>query len=160
MGRKARHRETREHPSPRFKDKVRLMRFVRGPQDLGWYAQFLEKRGWEPRNPKALGTKDWDQACENARDKFILTSAGQPVSVARSMPESLFRTYAERSVAALRQQAIEADLVVSGKGHKFRNLARQIERNLLPKWGDLPIATITANDLNDWIDDVFRVENS
>src|ERR1039458_389290 len=107
MGRKAIHREVKDHPSPRLKGKVRLVRFVRGPQDLGWHVQFFERGVWEPRNPVALRTKDWDEACENARDKFTLRSAGQPVSVQRPKPENLFQTFAERAISNLRRQAEE-----------------------------------------------------
>jgi len=135
------------------------MRFVRGPEDLGWHVQFLTQHAWSPRNPIALGTKDWDQACENARDKFTLWGASVPVTVARSKPDNQFRVFAERAAAGLRQKAIEADSTVPGKGHKFRSVAGQITRDLLPKWGDIPIATITEHDLNDWIADEFRVED-
>jgi hypothetical protein len=38
MGRPAKHRICEPHPSPRFRDKVRLFNFLRGPDDEGWAA--------------------------------------------------------------------------------------------------------------------------
>jgi integrase len=120
----------------------------------------LERNVWTPRNPAALGTKDWDEGCENARDKYALRSAGQPATIPRSRPQNLFRTFADRAITSLRRQAVEANAAIPGKGHKFKNLARQIERDLLPKWGDTEITSLTEIDLNDWIEDGFRVEDA
>ena len=44
-----------------------------------------------------------------------------------------------------------ADAAMKGKGHKFAGLASKIEKDLLPKWGDMPITAITEHALNDWI---------
>jgi integrase len=165
MGRHALHRIVTPHPSPRFKDSVRLFNFLRGPTDNGWAAQFRIDGKWLPRNPVALGTKDFAEACERARDRFTLASTGQPITVARASPAlpkgrtHAFRLYADKAIAALRQQAIEADAAVKGKGHKFAGLASKIEKDLLPEWGDVPITAITEHDLNDWIADEYRVED-
>jgi hypothetical protein len=59
----------------------------------------------------------------------------------------------------LRQKAEEADALVPGKGHVHDVAARKIEKDLIPKWGEVPIDTITENMLNDWIADEYRVED-
>ncbi|MFZ0021886.1 MAG: hypothetical protein WAL10_31620, partial [Acetobacteraceae bacterium] len=53
--------------------------------------------------------------------------------------------------------AIDEDAKVKGKGHTFYAAARQIERDLLPRWSDTPITAITEANLNDWVADEFRV---
>ena len=57
MGRPANHRITNQHPSPRFRDKVRLHCFLRGPDDDTWAAQYLVGGRWLPRNSASLGTR-------------------------------------------------------------------------------------------------------
>jgi integrase len=164
MGRPAKHRICNPHPSPRFRDKVRLLNFLRGPDDDGWAAQFLIDGQWQPRNPAALGTKDWDEACELARDRYAIAAAGQPIVKHRTPAkpdghERTFRVYAEPVIARLRQKAEEADALVPGKGHVHNVAARKIEKDLIPKWGEVPIDTITENMLNDWFADEYRVED-
>ena len=164
MPRPAEHRISRDHPSPRFKGKVRLLNFLRGPADDGWAAQYLINGAWTPRNPAALGTKDFDEACERARDRYALAAAGQPIVTPRATTKPkviahAFRIYAEPVVARLRAKAIEADAATKGKGHTFYAAAQQIERDLLPRWGDVAITAITENDLNDWVADTHRVED-
>src|ERR1700712_2738101 len=96
MGRPATHRVVRNHPSPRFRDVVKLHNFVRGPQDDGWHVQFLIEGVWTPRNPAALGTKDWDEACERARDRCTLAQSGQPITKPRPVAvENPFSEFAE-----------------------------------------------------------------
>jgi integrase len=165
MPRPAEHRISKPHPSPRFKDKVRLLNFLRGPDDDGWAAQFLIDGKWLPRNPAALGTKDWDEAVERARDRYAAAAAGSPIVQARrpaatpKLPEHAFRRYAEPVIARLLAKAKEADAVAKGKGVTFYANAKVIERHLLPRWGDTPIDTITDDELNDWVEDDFRVED-
>ena len=164
MGRPAKHRICEPHPSPRFRDKVRLFNFLRGPDDEGWAAQYLINGVWMPRNPAALGTRDWDEACERARDRYNVAAAGQPIVKLRAtantkVHEHAFRRYAEPVIARLHQTAIDEDAKVKGKGHTFYAAARQIERDLLPRWSDTPITAITEADLNDWVADEFRVED-
>ena len=164
MGRPAKHRIVRDHPSPRFRGKVRLLNFLRGPEDDGWAAQYLINGEWTPRNPAALGTRDFDEACERARDRYALAAAGQPIVTSRAKVkpktvEHAFRTYAAPVVALLRQQAIAADAIAKGKGHTFYGAALKIERDLMPRWADTPITAISENDLNDWIADEYRVED-
>ena len=108
MGRPAKHRIVRDHPSPRFRGKVRLLNFLRGPEDDGWAAQYLINGEWTPRNPAALGTRDFDEACERTRDRYALAAAGQPIVTSRATVkpktvEHAFRTYASPVVARLRQ---------------------------------------------------------
>ena len=83
MGCPAKHRIVRDHPSPRFRGKVRLLNFLRGPDDDGWAAQNLINGEWTPRNPAALGTRDFDEACEGARDAMPRQRPGSPCHIPR-----------------------------------------------------------------------------
>lgn len=164
MGRPAIHRVTRDHPSPRFRGKVRLHCFLRGPADDGWAAQYLIDGKWLPRNSAALGTRDFDEACELARDKYTLAIAGEPITVPRATTKKTlahaFGIYAERAIAKLEAQADEADAsIVVGKGHKFRSHARRIKRDLCPRWSAADITEITEDALNEWIEREYRVED-
>jgi integrase len=158
MGRPATHRVVRNHPSPRFRDVVKLHNFVRGPQDDGWHVQFLIAGVWTPRNPAALGTKDWDEACERARDRCTLAQSGQPITKPRPVVvENSFSEFAERAVVSLMQQATDADEIAVGKGHTFRDIARRINVDLVPKWGGTSITKLSEYDLDDWIRNEYRV---
>ena len=119
---------------------------------------------WVPRNPAALGTKDFGEACERAIERYALAAAGQPIVKAQAPAKPkdhphAFKVFAAPVIARLHQQAIDADAAVDGKGHTAYAAARKIERDLMPKWGDVPITAITENDLNDWISDEYRVED-
>jgi hypothetical protein len=48
-------------------------------------------------------------------------------------------------------------LVAKGKGRNFTLLAWRIEQALLPRWGNTPIAEITEDNLNDWVEHEYRV---
>jgi integrase len=164
MPRQAEHRISKPHPSPRFRDTVRLLNYLRGPADDGWAAQFRIDGKWLPRNPAALGTKDWDDACERARDRYAAAIAGQPIVTPRKttkpkLPVHAFRIYADPVVRSLLAKATSADAATKGKGHTFYAVARHIERNLLPRWGDVAIPAISEDALNDWVEDEFRVED-
>jgi hypothetical protein len=59
MGRPTKHRIIREHPSPRFRGKVRLSSAVHGSADTRWYAQFLIDGKWKPPfDPVSLHSRD------------------------------------------------------------------------------------------------------
>src|SRR5947209_6877284 len=83
MGRKATHRVVKDHPSPRFAGKIKLMNFVRGPWDEGWHAQFRINDAWAPKTPVSLSTKDWEEAVEVSREKHALAVAGHAVVIPR-----------------------------------------------------------------------------
>jgi integrase len=168
MGRKASFRISRPHPSPRFRDKVRLFTHKTGPDDDVWYAEFLIGGAWTPRNGVSLRTRDFDEACEVARDKFNVADTGQPVTrryakadaPKAALIKNAFHIYAEQAIAKLRQRATEADAVVRGKGHTFHDLARRIERDLIPVWSATDITKLTEHALNDWIADHYRVTDT
>ena len=162
MGRPAKHRICKPHPSPRFRDKVRLFNFLRGPDDDGWAAQFLINGVWQPRNPAALGTTDWDEACERARDRYAAVQAGQPIVKARASAkpqthEHAFKVFAVPAIERLKREAREADAAVPGKGHVLYSTAKDIERHFLLKWGATAITAISENALNDWVADEVKV---
>lgn len=159
MGRKANHRVSKPHPSPKFRDTVRLLSHVRGEADANWYAQFFIDGAWRPpNNPVSLSTRDWDQACENARDRYTLVVNGAaPVAVPRKVaPKHTFGEYGAKAVADLTERAAKADGEVKGKGHNFRTVARRVE-TLVEKWGATPIADISEHMLNDWVEGEYRV---
>jgi integrase len=171
MPRIATHRISKPHPSPRYKGKIMLLNYRRGPADDIWGAAFMGADGkWTPKDGISLGTRDWYEALEVAAEKFALTSEGVRVAKPRSapapvvpaapaIPEHAFSVYAELAITKLRERALAEDARVSGKGHNFRTLAHRIENDLLPRWGDVAITAITEHMLNDWIADDYRVED-
>jgi integrase len=52
---------------------------------------------------------------------------------------------------------MDADKITVGKGHTFRDIARRITVDLVPKWGDTSITKLTEYDLDDWIKNEYRV---
>ena len=162
MGRKSTHRVSLPHPHRRFADKITMLNFRRGPADDIWGASFRIDGKWQPKDGVSLGTRDFEEAAELARDKYALLTAGQPIVKPRATQpktqQHAFRIYADRAIAKLKVQADEADTRVKGKGHNFRSLAGRIENDLLPRWGDTPITVISEHDLNEWVRE-FRVED-
>ena len=166
MGRKASIQETVPHPSPRFRESVRLHRFRRGPTDDIWCATFRLDGKWQTRKPINLGTRDVAEAAEVARDKFTLATSGQAITrtyKAATPPhakvEHPLRLYAERAVARLRQEADKAKNIATGKAHNALALIQRIEKVWVKHWGDSDITKLTENGLNDWLADTYRVVN-
>jgi hypothetical protein len=63
------------------------LQFVRGSNDTNWYAQFLIDGVWvPPNNPASLSTKNWDEARENARDKYTLVVNERSADTASEAP--------------------------------------------------------------------------
>jgi integrase len=162
MGRKSTHRVSRPHPHKRFANLITLLNYRRGPDDDIWGARFLIEGKWTPKDGVSLGTRDFDEAAERARDKYALLANGQPVAKPRAtkprLPEHTFRIYAERAIAKLKAKADEADARVVGKGHSFRSAAKRIENDLLPRWANVGIDGIREHELNEWARE-HRVED-
>ncbi len=162
MGRKSTHRVSLPHPHRRFASLIRLLNYRRGPDDDIWGAAFCIDGKWTPKDGVSLGTRDFDDAAELARDKYTVLAAGQPIAKPRAtkpkVPELAFRIYAERATAKLLAQAEEADRKVRGKGHNFRSLIGRIDNDLLPRWGNEAINQITEHELNEWVRE-HRVED-
>ena len=115
-----------------------------------------------------LGTTNFDEACEVARDKFAAMNGHgvqavlRPYSTVASAKPAVphpFKVYADRAAAKLRDEADAADAETPGKGHNFRDIARRINDDLTPKWGDTDITKLDEHTLNDWIADEYRVED-
>jgi integrase len=161
MGRPAKHRIVKDHPSPRFRGKVKLSTQVHGLGDTMWYAQFWIENKWQPPfNPVSLHTRDWDEAVELARDRYALVAnGGRPAPIRKpSVPTDTFSVFAQQAVVKLKEQAIAADLVAKGKGRNFGVIAWRIEQALLPRWAGVRMGDITEDDLNDWVRDSYRVK--
>jgi len=166
MGRPTDVRVSKPHPSPRFKDKIRLLCFRRGPQDATWAVEFRIDGKWTPRGGLSLGTTDWDEAVETARDKFAIATTGQRVArtytastPAEPKVDHPFSLYADRAIERLEKQAIEADAAVAGKGHNHKQLAGRV-RTLKDRWRDTNITALSDQALNAWIEDHYRVEDA
>jgi integrase len=165
VGRPSLYLNTQPHPSLRFRDKIKLVQFRRGPADDRWEAIFNLDGKWQIRKPYGLGTRDFDNACELARDKFTLAIAGDAVTRSDTKQEPKkpavqypFSDYAERAAKKLRAEA-EVQ-TVGGKDHSFLAIARRIESDLVPRWGATDITALTEHDLNDWVADDYRVEDT
>lgn len=155
------------HPSPRFRDKIRLRQGRRGPADMLWSATFCVGGEWQTKKPISLGTSDFDDACEIARDRYAqmdgrgVEAVLRPYAVAkpevkRVVPNA-FSTYAERAIADLEARRAVAKAEASGKAKNFTEIIRRIRADLLPRWGETDITKLTEYDLNDWIADEYRV---
>lgn len=119
---------------------------------------------WIPKTPVSLSTRDFEEAKENARDKFSVIEAGSSASVLVQHPipavDHSFRIYAEKAIVRLdaKAQAIR-EQKGAGKDHTSRDLANRISKALMPKWADTPITDLTEEMLNDWVMDTYRVED-
>lgn len=164
MPRQAEHKETQAHPSPRFRDKVRLHRFLRSAADDIWHATFFLDGKWQTRKPVSLKTRDFDEACEVARDQYVTVAKDGLVAVqTRVVPpkppkvEHPFRLYAEKAIATLEGLAAQEVLADKRRNHLIK--ASRIRNHLMRKWGEVDIRTITEHSLRDWIADEYRLRD-
>lgn len=139
-----------------------MLNYRRGPADDIWGAAFWIGGRWTPKDGVSLGTRNFEEAAERARDKYALLTGGQPIVKPRATqpktPQNAFRIYADRAIAKLEKQADEADTRVKGKGHNFRSAAGRIKSDLLPRWGNVAIDKIIEHELNEWARE-HRVED-
>ena len=155
------------HPSPRFRDKIRLRQGRRGPADLLWCATFCVDGRWLTTKPISLGTTDFNEACEVARDKYATMNGHGVQAVLRTYTSAevkpkvahRFADYAGGAIGACEAQAQAADAVAQGKGHNYRQIARRIRCDLVPQWGETDITKLTDDALRHWIDFEYRVED-
>jgi integrase len=153
------------HPSPRFRDTIRLRQGRRGPTDLLWCATFCVDGKWLTTKPISLGTTDFGEACEVARDKYAAMNGQGVEAVLRTYNSSepkvahRFADYADRAIVKLVAQAQAADAVAQGKGHNYRQIARRIRCDLVPQWGETEITKLTDDALRHWIEFEYRVED-
>ena len=147
----------REHPHPRYRDKIRLVQKLSGPHDLSWRAQYHIGGAWTPRKPASLSTTDWEEAKEIARDRFAVLEAGGEIASARKLlTDHLFSHYAGLAIDDLRAQGEAARRIDPGKVANYTDLAGRIERVLIPAFGDLDIRKLDDDALTDWATD-YRV---
>jgi hypothetical protein len=154
------------HPSSRYRDKIRLRQGRRGPSDLLWCATFFLDGRWQTGKPVSLGTRDFHEAALVAIQKFgqaqngletvlrTYTSTEQKPKVAHR-----FADFAGRAIAKLEVKAHAADALASGKAHNFKQIARRIRCDLIPRWGETDITTLTDAGLNHWVEFDYRVED-
>lgn len=158
------------HPSPRFKDNIRLRQGRRGPDDLLWSATFCIDGQWQTKKPISLGTIDFNEACEVARDKYAAMSGrgieaiirpyarAKPTVESKPMLGNDFAVFADKAVATLEGKRDEAKAVNSGKAKNFTEIIRRV-RDLKEKWGGSDITKLTEHMLNDWIKAEYRLAN-
>src|SRR4051794_31581775 len=157
MGRPSKIGGFKPHPHPRLKDKVQLRDKLRGETDLTWNARFLVNETWT--KPVSLGTKDYEEAKEIARDKFVLPEAGADISAkAKKVEEHTVDKYADIAVKELEKAAADAAKVAKGKEFNFLDLARRIKTVIKPAFGTLDIKKLDTDKLNDWAKD-YEVED-
>ena len=155
------------HPSPRFRDKIRLRQGRRGPTDLLWCATFCVDGKWLTAKPISLGTSDFDEACEVARDKYAAMNGHGVQAVLRTYTSTepkpkvahRFADFACRAIVKLEAQAQAADAVAQGKGHNYQQIARRIRCDLMPQWGETDITKLTDDALRHWVEFEYRVED-
>lgn len=123
MGRPTKFLITKQHPTPQFRDKIKLLQFRRSPTDDRWDAIFFRDGKWQMRRPVALGTNDLTAAAEVARVKFTMSGKGQRPTREYTKPEPKkapiqypLNVYAKRAIKKLRDQADAADAIDTGQG--------------------------------------------
>ena len=159
MGRPAKFRISKDHPSPRFRGKVRLSTQVHGADDTRWYAQYNLNGKWQPPyNPVSLKTSDYDEACEIARDRYAAIIEGAAITKPRkpAIPTDTFGIFAQQAIVELEQQEAKAILIDKRKGQTFKVNRLRIVK-LVDKFGAIPIADIDEDMLNDWVKHEYRV---
>jgi integrase len=137
-----------------------MLNYRRGPEDDIWGATFWIDGKWQPKDGVSLGTRDFDDAAEIAREKYTLLTNGHKIVTPRApkAAEHAVLIYAKRAIDKLLEQAKQEDAKVKGKGHNYRTQTGRIE-DLLPRWGATDIRTIDEHSLNDWVRDGYRVED-
>ncbi len=75
-GRKATHRISRPHPHKRCADLITMLNYRRGPEDDIWGARFWIDGKWQPKDGVSLGTRDFDEAAEIARENTPCSPMG------------------------------------------------------------------------------------
>ena len=118
MGRPTKFLITKPHPTPQFRDKIKLLQFRRSPTDDRWDAIFFRDGKWQMRRPVALGTNDLTAAAEVARVKFTMSGKGQRPTREYTKPEPKkapirypLSVYAKLAIKKLRDEADAADAI-------------------------------------------------
>ncbi len=157
---------SKPHPHARYRDLIRLRQGRRGPTDLLWSAVFKIDGHWRVKQPLSLGTRDWEEACEVARDKYAAMNGQGLTAVLRTYKAETgpkvphrFGDYAQGAIDKLEAQAQAAEATTPGKGHNYQQIARRIRCDLVPKWGETDITKLTDDGLNHWIEFEYRVED-
>ena len=136
-------------PHKRFANLITLLNYRRGPDDDIWGASFLIDGKWTPKDGVSLGTREFDEAAERARDRYAMLTAGQPMAKPRAtkskVPERAIRIYAERAIAKLLGTGRGSRPQGAWQGAQlFRSLIGRIENDLLPRWGNEAIDRVQA----------------
>ena len=140
-----------------------MLNYRRGPGDDIWGAAFKLGGKWSPKDGISLGTRNWDDAVEIAREKYTLLTNGVQITKPRTpakpaAPEHAFSIYAQRAIDKLEAQARAAEATTPGKGHNYLQAAGRV-RVLKERWSGTDIKKLTDDALNHWIEFEYRVED-
>ncbi len=157
--------EIKAHPNPRYADRIRLIRWRRGPTNPTYEAQVRlpGEKVWS--KPFSLQTSDLAVAADNARDELAkreqLRASGlpQPARQAKVEPPRAERTFGEAAADVLeellkrRGEAIARYGRSSGKVNTLDGHVSTIRNRLVPTFRDIPVADLTRAMLNAWARD-------
>ena len=161
-----RSQEIKAHPNPRYADRIRLLRWRRGPTNPTYEAQVRLPGEGAWSKPFSLGTPDPAVAADNARDELAkreqLRASGlpQPARQAKAEPplraERTFGEAADEVLEDLRKRRAEAVARhgrSSGKVNTIDGHLSTIGNRLVPAFGEVSVADLTRAMLNAWARD-------
>jgi len=151
---------TKPHPTPRYADRVQLIRWRRGPANPTWEARVrLPDETWT--QPFSLRTDDEVTAALNAieelakRQQLQVSGLPQPSRQPKALRAGPATTFGDVAQAVIERLTKLRDdtLVREGrqKAHKHGQHIRRIRNVLMPAFCDVRVQDITRSRLNDWM---------
>jgi integrase len=137
------------HPSPRYRDRIRLVQGRRQEYPDRWEAQYKDRSGkW--CQPVSLKTSDEEDAKTLAVEILIQRDAGVQLKSRRNT-----NTLKDISVETIARLERERDEIVvrthPDKGRAYDLKIRIIKKVLLPQFGDQSVTEITEPVISTWL---------
>ena len=159
MGRPRKHGGMTPHPSPRYRDKIRMYVGVSGASDRGWRATYYLDGAWTPK-PISLGRgepiTDFVEACEVARDRYAALLANNGAEPEKT--DYSFARFAGAVISELSREKIASEAINKRKGHTQGVQISRIQA-IAKQFGTMDIRQIDQDFLDDWARR-FRVPTS
>jgi hypothetical protein len=151
---------TKPHPTPRYADRIQLLRWRRGPNNATWEARVrLPDGNWT--RPFSLGTDDEVTAALNAtgelnkRTQLHDSGLPQPARTPKVIRTPPAETFGDAANAAIDRLTRQRDDALSREGrqkaHKYAQHIRRIRNVLMPAFSGMAVREIAKSFLNDWM---------
>jgi integrase len=151
---------TKPHPTPRYADRIQLIRWRRGPDNSTWEARVrLPDATWT--RPFSLGTSDEVTAALNAveeltkREQLQASGSPQPARVPKVIATPPTDTFGDAAMTAIERLTKLRDETLGRDGrqkaHKYGQHIRRIRNVLMPAFSDMPVQAISRSYINDWM---------